>query len=82
MADVGQKSRDTFTKSGAVAMKHVWEAQVNGKWMPLGEETCTKRANAEGAGTSLRVRRRAAGTPHLPSVKSAPEACVIRVPGP
>ncbi|MDQ3349618.1 MAG: DUF1579 domain-containing protein [Acidobacteriota bacterium] len=38
------KSRDTFTKSGAAGMKHMWEAQVNGKWMPVGEETCTKKS--------------------------------------
>ena len=36
------KSRDTFTKSGAASMKHVWEAQVAGKWMTVGEETCKK----------------------------------------
>lgn len=37
------KSRDTFTKSGAASMKHMWEAQVAGKWMTVGEETCTKK---------------------------------------
>lgn len=36
------KSRDTFTKSGAASMKHSWEMQMDGKWMPAGEETCTK----------------------------------------
>jgi hypothetical protein len=37
------KSRDTFTKSGATSMTHAWEMQVDGKWMPAGEETCTKK---------------------------------------
>ena len=37
------KSRDTFTRSGPASMKHTWEAQMDGKWMPLGEETCTKK---------------------------------------
>jgi len=37
------KSRDTFTKSGPTSMKHAWEMQIDGKWMPAGEETCTKK---------------------------------------
>ena len=37
------KGRDTFTKSGATSMKHSWEVEMNGKWMPAGEETCTKK---------------------------------------
>lgn len=37
------KSRDTFTKNGPTAMKHTWEVQVDGKWMPAGEETCRKK---------------------------------------
>lgn len=37
------KSRDTFTRSGASTLKHTWEAQIDGKWTPLGEETCTKK---------------------------------------
>lgn len=36
-------SRDTFTKNGPTSMKHGWEAQMNGKWMALGEATCTKK---------------------------------------
>jgi hypothetical protein len=36
------KGRDTFTRSGT-SMKHVWELQMDGKWMTLGEETCTKK---------------------------------------
>jgi hypothetical protein len=43
MAGQTVKTRDTFTKSGAGSMKHSWEAQMNGKWMPLGEETCRKK---------------------------------------
>ena len=43
MAGHTMKSRDTFTKAGPTAMKHTWEMQVNGKWMPAGEETCTKK---------------------------------------
>ena len=37
------KGRDTFTKSGPTSMKHSWEMQMDGKWMPAGEETCTKK---------------------------------------
>jgi hypothetical protein len=37
------KTRETFTKSGAGSMKHVSEAEMNGRWMPVGEETCTKK---------------------------------------
>jgi hypothetical protein len=37
------KVRDTFTKGGAGSMKHTWEMQVNGKWIPAGEETCSKK---------------------------------------
>lgn len=37
------KSRDTFTRSGAGSMKHVWAMQVDGKWVNAGEETCTKK---------------------------------------
>jgi hypothetical protein len=36
------KNRDTFMRSGA-AMKHIWELQMDGTWMTLGEETCTKK---------------------------------------
>jgi len=37
------RSRDTFTRSGAGEMKHVWEGSIKGKWMTLGEETCRKK---------------------------------------
>ena len=43
MGGHAMKSRDTFTRSGAGSMKHTWEGQVDGKWMPLGEETCTRK---------------------------------------
>ncbi len=36
------KARDTFTRTGTGGMKHVWEANLDGKWTMLGEETCTK----------------------------------------
>jgi hypothetical protein len=36
------KGRDTFTKSGG-AMQHSWEMQIDGKWMALGDETCSKK---------------------------------------
>lgn len=36
-------TRDSFTRSGAGGMKHTWEAQMSGKWTPIGEETCTKK---------------------------------------
>lgn len=40
----GQKmeGRDTFTKSGPDGMKHSWEMKIEGKWTPMGEETCKK----------------------------------------
>jgi len=37
------RSRDTFTRSGAGTLKHAWEAEINGKWVALGEETCRKK---------------------------------------
>ena len=37
------KTRERFTKNGAASMKHASDGEVNGKWMPLGEETCTKK---------------------------------------
>ena len=36
------QTRDTFTR-GTGTMKHMWEAQMDGKWMTLGEETCKKK---------------------------------------
>lgn len=43
MAGQTMKSRDTFTRSGPTSMKHTWEIEAGGKWMPAGEETCTKK---------------------------------------
>jgi len=43
MAGQTMKGRETFTKSGPASMKHTWDMQVNGKWAPLGEESCTKK---------------------------------------
>ena len=42
----GQKvpSRDTFAKATDGSMKHQWEMQIDGKWMPMGDETCRKGA--------------------------------------
>lgn len=37
------KSRDTFMRSGSGTMKHTWEANLEGKWTLLGEETCQKK---------------------------------------
>ena len=37
------RSRDTFTKAAGGGMKHTWDMQVKGKWIPAGEETCTKK---------------------------------------
>ena len=42
MAGQTMKSRDTFTKSGTASMKHTWDMQADGKWAPVGEETCKK----------------------------------------
>ena len=36
------KARDTFTR-GAGTIKHAWEAQIDGKWVALGEENCKKK---------------------------------------
>ena len=37
------KSRDTFTRKGPSSMRHTWEMETNGKWMPAGDENCTKK---------------------------------------
>src|SRR5262249_23754605 len=41
--------RDTFAKGSAGEMKHSYEAQVDGNWTPMGDETCKKAAAAEPA---------------------------------
>ena len=40
----GQKmqTRDSFVKSADGSLRHDWEAQLDGKWTPLGTETCRK----------------------------------------
>jgi len=43
MSGQSMKMRESFTKSGAASMKRVAEGEVNGKWMTLAEETCTKK---------------------------------------
>lgn len=43
MGGQAMKSRDTFTRSGTGSLKHSWEMEVGGKWVPAGEETCTKQ---------------------------------------
>jgi hypothetical protein len=43
MAGQTSKSRDTFTKKGPSSMRHAWEMEIGGKWIPLGDETCQKK---------------------------------------
>jgi Protein of unknown function (DUF1579) len=46
MAMGGKKMtvRDTFTKGADGSLTHAWEGQIDGKWTPLGSETCKKQA--------------------------------------
>ena len=37
------KARDTFTKNGTKLL-HVGEMEIDGKWIKLGQETCTRAA--------------------------------------
>ena len=37
------KVRDVFTKVSAKKLEHMSEAEMNGKWSKLDEETCTKK---------------------------------------
>jgi hypothetical protein len=48
-AMVGQKvvGRDTFTKGSDGSLRHTWEMQIDGKWTPVGDETCKKAPKAE-----------------------------------
>jgi uncharacterized protein DUF1579 len=41
-AIAGQKfaGRDTFTRNADGSLRHTWEMQIEGKWMPVGDETC------------------------------------------
>jgi hypothetical protein len=36
-------SRDTFRNLGKGKISHTGEIEMNGKWMKIGEETCTKK---------------------------------------
>ena len=36
-------ARDTFTKKGANEIMHLGEVEWEGKWVKLGQETCTKK---------------------------------------
>ena len=44
----GQKMsvRDVFVKNADGSLRHDWEGQVDGKWTPMGTETCKKGAAA------------------------------------
>jgi hypothetical protein len=42
MSGKTMRARDTFTKAGAGSLRHLSEMQANGKWTPLGDETCRK----------------------------------------
>ena len=42
MSGMTMQVRDTFTKGADGSLRHDWEAQVDGKWTPLGSETCKK----------------------------------------
>jgi hypothetical protein len=48
-AMVGQKvvGRDTFTKGSDGSLRHTWEMQIDGKWTPVGDETCKKAPKTE-----------------------------------
>jgi hypothetical protein len=40
----GQKmvGRDTFAKGSDGSLRHSWEMQIDGKWVPVGDETCRR----------------------------------------
>jgi len=37
------KARDVFTKVSATKVEHMGQAEIEGKWMTLDQETCTKK---------------------------------------
>lgn len=37
-------TRDTFAKAAGGTMRHTWDVQTEGKWVPVGDETCKKAA--------------------------------------
>lgn len=47
MAGQKMQVRDRFVKAAAGSLRHDWEAQLDGKWAPLGSETCRKGAAAK-----------------------------------
>jgi len=42
MGAMTSKARDTFTKKGTAEVTHLGEVEYEGKWVKLGQETCTK----------------------------------------
>jgi hypothetical protein len=42
MGGMTAKARDTFTKKSATEVTHMGEVEWEGKWVKLGQETCTK----------------------------------------
>jgi Protein of unknown function (DUF1579) len=47
MAGKAMKVRDTFVKAADGSLKHDMEAQIDGKWMATGTETCKKAGPAK-----------------------------------
>lgn len=43
MPGMTAKARDTFTRKGANEITHMAELEHEGKWIKLGQETCTKK---------------------------------------
>ena len=41
-------TRDTFAKGAGGTMRHTSEMQTDGKWTPLGDETCQKAREVVG----------------------------------
>jgi hypothetical protein len=42
MGPMPMKGRDTFTKNADGSFKHLFEAEMGGTWVTMGEETCKK----------------------------------------
>ena len=43
MGAMTSKARDTFTKKGSNEITHMGEVEFEGKWVKLGQETCTRK---------------------------------------
>ena len=41
------KTRDTFVKAADGSLRHDWEGEIDGKWTPMGTETCKKAGPAK-----------------------------------